>query len=86
MCGFFGNVYTCMYCVFVLFRLCIFIRFMLLFNFVIYVFLLLFLCFLIVTRVLSCISCFHRANWYSLATLTEVFPCFFLSCTANDRV
>jgi len=22
----------------------------------------------------------HRANWHSLATLTEVLRCFFLSC------
>jgi len=29
---------------------------------------------------------FHRANWHSPATLTEVFPCFFLSCKANARV
>jgi len=28
----------------------------------------------------------HRASWHSSATLTEVFPCFFLSCKANDRV
>ena len=28
----------------------------------------------------------HRANWHSSATLTEVFPCFFLSCKANARV
>jgi len=28
----------------------------------------------------------HRASWHSLATLTEVFPCFFLSCKANARV
>jgi len=28
----------------------------------------------------------HRANWHSLTTLTEVFPCFFLSCKANARV
>ena len=25
-------------------------------------------------------------NWHSSATLTEVFPCFFLSCKANARV
>ena len=25
-------------------------------------------------------------NWYFLTTLTEVFPCFSLSCTANIRV
>jgi hypothetical protein len=28
----------------------------------------------------------HRANWHSSATLTEAFPCFFLSCKANARV
>ena len=28
----------------------------------------------------------HRANWHSSATLTEVFPWFFLSCKANARV
>jgi len=28
----------------------------------------------------------HRANWHSPATLTEVFPCFFLSWRANARV
>jgi len=29
---------------------------------------------------------FHRASWHSSPTLTEVFPCFFLSCKANARV
>ena len=28
----------------------------------------------------------HRASWHSSATLTEVCPCFFLSCKANARV
>jgi len=28
----------------------------------------------------------HRASWDSSVTLTEVFPCFFLSCRANARV
>jgi len=28
----------------------------------------------------------HRATWHSSATMTEVFPCFFLSCKANARV
>ena len=28
----------------------------------------------------------HRASWLSSATLTEVSPCFFLSCKANARV
>jgi len=36
--------------------------------------------------VLICIFCFHRANWHSSATLTEVFLCFFLSCKVNARV
>jgi hypothetical protein len=44
------------------------------------------LCILIVMYVLFCIFCFHRANWHSSTTLSEVFPCFFLSCTANARV
>jgi hypothetical protein len=44
------------------------------------------LCILIVMYVLFCIFCFHRANWHTSATLTEVCPCFFLSCRANARV
>jgi hypothetical protein len=36
--------------------------------------------------VLFCIFCFHYANWDSSAILTEIFPCFFLSCKANARV
>jgi len=28
----------------------------------------------------------HRASWQSSATLTAVFPCFFLCCKANSRV
>jgi len=45
--------------------------------------LLLCLCIPIVMYALFCIFCFHRANWHSSATLTEVFPCFFLSCKAK---
>ena len=26
----------------------------------------------------------HRASWHTSADLAEVFPCFFLSCKAND--
>jgi hypothetical protein len=78
MCGYFGNMCTCIYCIFVWFRLCIFILFMFLFNFV--SFLLLCLCIFIVMYFLFCIFCFHRASWHSSATLTEVFPCFSLSC------
>ena len=59
---------------------------MLLFNFVNYVFLLLCVCILIVMYVLFCIVSYHRANWHSSTTLTEVFPCNFLSCKANARV
>jgi len=81
----FGNMCTSIYYVFVLFRSCIFILCMLLFNFVRYVFLLLCLCVLIM-YVLFCILCFHRANWHSSASLTEGFPCLFLSCKANASV
>jgi len=28
----------------------------------------------------------HRASWHSSATLTEVSPCFLLSCKANAKV
>jgi hypothetical protein len=59
---------------------------MLLFNSVNYVFLLLCLCVIIVMYVLFCMFCFHRANWHSSATLTEVFQCFFLSSKANARI
>jgi hypothetical protein len=79
MCGFFGNVCTCIYCIFVLFRLSIIIIiiiFILLFNLVIYVFLFLCLCILIVMYVLFRTFCFHRANWHFSATLTEVFRAF----------
>ena len=57
----------------------------LLFNFVSYVFLLLYLCILTLMYVLFCIFCFHHANWHSSSTLTEVFPCFSVSCKANAR-
>ena len=83
MCECFGNICTCIYCVFVLFHLCIFILCTLLFNFVRYEFLLLCLCILIVMHALFCIFRFHHANWHSSVTLTEVFPCFFLSCKAR---
>jgi hypothetical protein len=86
MCGYFGNMCTCIYCAFVLFCLCIFILFMIFFNFVSYVFLLLCLCILIVNYILFCIFCFHCASWHSLAALSEGFPCFYLSRKANTRV
>ena len=35
---------------------------------------------------LFCIFRFHRANWHSSVTLTEAYPCFFLSCKTNARV
>jgi len=66
-------VYGCVFCV-------------LLFNFVSFVFLLLCLCTLIVMCFLFCVFRIHRANWHSSATLTEVFPCVFLSCKSNARV
>jgi len=59
-----------------------------LFNTIIYVFLLLCLCIFIVMSMYSyCMFMhLHHASWHSSATLTEVFPCFFLSCKANARV
>jgi hypothetical protein len=86
MCGYFGNMCACIYCAFVLFRLCTFILYILSLTFVSYVFLLLCLCILIFIYVLFCIFCFHRANWHSSATMSEVFLCIFLSCKANARV
>jgi len=43
------------------------------------------LCIFIVMSIYSyCIFMYlHRASWLSSATLTEAFPCFFLSCKAN---
>jgi hypothetical protein len=76
MCGCFGNMCTCIYCVFVLFLVCTFILFMLLFNFVSYVFLLLCVCILIVIYVLSCIFCFHLANWHSWLPCLRFFHAF----------
>jgi hypothetical protein len=71
----------------VLFYRCVYgCRFgVLLFNSVVYIFLLSSLCILIVMYAVFSILCFHRANWHSSATLTEVFPCFFLSCKSNAR-
>ena len=70
---FYRCVYGCMFCI-------------LLFSSVSYVFLLLCLGILIIKYALFCIFCFHRANWHSPATLTELFPCFLLSCKTNARV
>jgi hypothetical protein len=55
MCECFGNMCTSICCVFIMFCLCIFIPFMLLFNSVSYVFLLLCL-YILVMYVLFCIS------------------------------
>ena len=63
---------------------CLFCMF--LFNFVNYVFLLLCLYILIFMYLVFCIFCFHRTNWLLSSTLTEFFPCVFLSYKANTRV
>jgi hypothetical protein len=53
-----------------------------------YSYLILYLCIFIVMSMYSyCMFMyFNRASWHSSATLTEVFPCCFLSCKANARV
>ena len=63
----FHSIFGCVFCVLV-------------FNFVSYVFSLLYLCILSFMYVLFSIFCFHRASSHSSSTLTEVFSCFALSC------
>jgi hypothetical protein len=46
-----------------------------------------FIVFVIVLVTVHCSCHFvHCSCYHSFATLTEVFPCFFLSCKANARV
>ena len=54
-----------------------------LFNSVSYVFLLLCLCIPIDKYAVFSIL---FANWHSPATLSEILPCFFLTCKTNARV
>jgi len=61
---------------------CVWLYVLYTFNSVSYVFLLC-LCILIDKYALFCI---FFANSHSPAALTEVFPCFFVSCKANARV
>jgi len=42
--------------------------------------------FLLLCVLCSVYSVFHRANWHSSATLTDVFLCFSLSCKTNARL
>jgi hypothetical protein len=87
MWGCFGNMCTCIYCVFVSFHLHIFILFMFLLNSVTYVFL--FVMFIYsycyVHSVLYILFSSCRLAFFG-SSLTEVFPCFFLSCKANAGV
>jgi hypothetical protein len=85
ICEGFGNMCNCIYCFCIVSFMYIY-SFYAFCNFVSYVFLLLCLCVLIFMYFLFCIFCFHRAYLHSSATLTEVFPYFFLSCTANSKV
>jgi hypothetical protein len=41
---------------------------------------------IIIIKLQFYLFCFHRANGHSPATLTEVFPCLFLSRKAKARV
>ena len=70
---FYHGVYGCMFSI-------------LLFDSLSYVFLLLCLCFLIVTCAPFYILFFDHANWHFSGTLTEGFPCIFLSCNINATV
>ena len=92
MCGGFGMceclvIYAHVFTVFfVLFRLCLFILCMILFNSVSCVFYCYANIFLLLCMFCSVYSVSHHVNWHSSATLSEVFPCFSLSCKANtDR-
>jgi len=59
MCGCFGNMCTCIYCVSVLFHLCIFILFMFSFNFVSYIYFYCYVCvFLLLCMLCSVYSVF----------------------------
>ena len=79
-------------CILLLLHSLIFFRFLFYKNMVvIYVFLLeevmysyCYLCILIVSLCYSCLCVVYV--FLDAATLTEVFPCFFLSCKANARV
>jgi len=79
MCECFGNMCTCFYGVLYCLGLCIFILFMLLFNILSCIFL---LCMYSYCYVCSVYSVFI----VPAGTLTEGFPCFFLSCKANAKV
>ena len=82
MCGCFGNMCTCIYCVFVLFCLCIFILVMVLFNFLSYVF-----CYVYV--ILLCMFCFvYYVFIVPTSTLRlpwlRFFHAFFQGITSKD--
>ena len=72
--------------VFTLFMYCFVYVFFLCFCLILYVMYFYYYVYVFLFLSMFCIFCFHRANWHSSATLTEGFPCFFLSCKANARV
>jgi hypothetical protein len=75
----YSNMYNLLHVILILFYHCLYggMFCTLLLNSVSYVFLLLYLCILIVMYALFRIFCSHLANWHSSATLTEVFCAFF---------
>ena len=77
-------------CILLLLHSLVFFRFLFYKNMdVIYVFLLeeAMYCYLCILTVSLCYSCLCSVYVFlDAATLTEVFPCFFLSCKANARV
>jgi hypothetical protein len=86
MCGCFGNMRTCIYCVFALLHLCIFILCKLLFNFVSYVFLLLCLCTLVCSVLYILFSLWQLALFGYPDWGFSVLFLFSPSCKANARV
>jgi len=78
MCGCFGNMCACIYCVLVLFLLCTFILFMLRFNFVSYVF----YCYVYVFLFLFMFCSVYLV--FIVPTGTPRLPCLRIFCASSS--